>query len=138
MLNLPHEQLIKKLFDAYLKSKSFDEISIMKGIKSKRGHNPAMARQNLANELRNCPLGRTVYTYELERHLTIVARAFARKDARYVVDTGNDYYGYGTEWENYEHPLIFIILSFFGALGMIDIAWGEDQGSEVNHDLFAG
>ncbi len=128
MLNLPHEQLIKKLFDAYLKSKSYDEISIMKGIKPKRGHNPALARQNLANELRNCPIGKAVYTYELERHLTIIARTFARKDARYIVDTGSDYYSYGTEWENYEHPLIFIILTFFGALGMIDIAWGEDKG----------
>jgi hypothetical protein len=126
LINLSHEQLAKKLFEAYLKSKSFDEISIMRGIKSKRGHNPAEARQNLADELKYCPVGQAVYTKELEKHLRIAKRTFARKDEKYIIETGNNYHDYGVEWEQYEHPLIFIILSFFGALGIIDIVWGED------------
>jgi hypothetical protein len=126
LIELPYEQLIKKLFDVYMQSKNFDEISIMKGIKSKRGHNPFEARQNLARELQYCPLGQPVYTKEFERYLRISAKTFARKNAKYVIVTGNHYYGYGVEWEQYEHPLINIILSFFGALGIIDIAWGED------------
>ena len=125
LLNLPHEQLVKHLFDAYLKSKSFDEISIMKGLKAKRGHHPFEARQNITRELILCPLGQFVYTKEFERYLHIADRAFARKDEYYVVPTGN--YGYGVEWEEYEHPLIGIILSFFGALGIIDIVWGKDR-----------
>ncbi|MDR1472000.1 MAG: helicase-associated domain-containing protein [Synergistaceae bacterium] len=126
LICLPHEHLVKKLFEAYLKSKSFDEISIMRGIKSKRGHNPAEARQNLAEELKYCPVGQAVYTKELERHLRIAKKTFARKDEKYIIETGNNYYDYGVGWERYEHPLITIILSFFGALGIIDIVWGED------------
>jgi hypothetical protein len=126
-INLPHEQLVKKLFDAYLKSKDFDEISIMRGIKSKRGHNPVEARQNLAEELKYCPVGQAVYTYEFERYLRIANKTFARKDERYVIETGNNYYDYGVNWEQYEHLLIYIILSFFGALGIIDIVWDEEE-----------
>jgi hypothetical protein len=128
LINLPHEQLVKKLFEAYLKSKGFDEISIMRGIKSKRGHNPAESRQNLAEELKYCPIGQAVHTKEFERHLRIAKKTFARKDEKYIIVTGNNYYNYGVEWEQYEHPLITIILSFFGALGIIDIVWGEDMG----------
>lgn len=132
LINLPYEQLIKRLFDAYLKSKSFNEISTMKGIKAKRGHNPSEARQNLVSELKHCQLGQSVYTKEFERHLRIATKTFARKDEKYVVETGNSYYDYGVEWEQYERPLIYIILSFFSALGIIDIAWGEDTEQHVN------
>lgn len=128
LISLPPEQLVKKLFEAYLKSKSFDEISIMRGIKSKRGHNPAEARQNLAEELKYCPVGQAVRTKEFERHLRIAKKTFARKDEKYIIGTGSDYYDYGIEWKQYEHPLISIILSFFGALGIMDIVWGEDVG----------
>jgi hypothetical protein len=128
LINLPHERLVKKLFEAYLKSNSFDEISIMRGIKSKRGHNPAEARQNFVEELRYCPVGQSVYTKELEWYLRIANKTFARKDEKYVIETGNHYYNEGVEWQQYEHPLIAIILSFFGALGIMDIAWGENTG----------
>lgn len=131
LVNLPQEQLIQKLFDAYLKSKGFNEISIMRGIKPKRGHNPAEARQNLVSELKYCQPGQAVYTKEFEHYVRISNKAFARKDESYVVETGNSYYHYGVQWEQYEHPLINIILSFFAALGIIDIVWGEDTGEHV-------
>lgn len=131
LINLPHGQLIQKLFDAYLKSKGFNEISIMRGIKPKRGHNPAEARQNLASELKYCQPGQAVYTKEFEHYVRIANKAFARKDESYVVETGNSYYHYGVQWEQYEHPLINIILSFFAALGVIDVVWGEDTGEHV-------
>ena len=124
LINLPQEQLVKHLFDAYLKSKNFDEVSIMKGLKAKRGHHPFEARQRIAQELIYCPLGQFVYTKEFERYLRIADRTFARKDECYVVPTGNC--NYGVAWEEYEHPLIGIILSFLGALGVIDIIWGND------------
>ncbi|MDR1135362.1 MAG: helicase-associated domain-containing protein [Clostridiales Family XIII bacterium] len=127
LVSLPHGQLIKKLFEAYLKSKSFDEISIMRGIKSKRGHNPVDARQNIAEEMKYCPIGQAVDTREFERYLRIAKKTFARKEERYVVETGNNYYDYSVKWEYYEHLLINIILSFFGALGIIDIVWGEGR-----------
>ncbi|MDR3165498.1 MAG: helicase-associated domain-containing protein [Synergistaceae bacterium] len=132
LVSLPHEQLTKKLFETYLKSKSFDEISIMKGIKSRRGHNPADARQNLAEELKYCPAGQAVYTKELERYLRIAKKAFARKEERYIIETVSRSYYLGVKWDQYEHPLIAIILSFFGALGIIDIAWGEDTSDYFN------
>ncbi|MDR2605422.1 MAG: helicase-associated domain-containing protein [Desulfovibrio sp.] len=125
-LSLPHEQLVKKLFDAYIKSKNFDEISIMTGIKPKRGHHSFAARQNLVEELQYCPIGQPVYTNEFERYLRINNNTFARKSESHVIGTGIGAYGYGVAWEEYEHPLIHIILSFFGALGMLDIAWGEN------------
>jgi hypothetical protein len=128
LIGLPHERLVKKLFEAYRKSRSFDEISIMRGIRSRRGHNPVEARQNLAEELKYCPVGQAVHTGEFERYLRIAKKTFARKDERYVVETGNNYYDYGVEWEQYEHPLISVILSFLGALGLIDIACGENTG----------
>lgn len=131
LINLPQEQLIQRLFDAYLKSKGFNEISIMRGIKPKRGHNPAEARQNLAGELKYCRPGQAVYTKEFEHYVRIANKAFARKDESYVVETGNSYHHYGVQWEQYEHPLINIILSFFAALGIIDVAWGEDTGEHA-------
>ena len=127
-LKLSHEQLVKTLFDAYLKNKRFDEISMMTGIKSKRGHHPYEARLNLIDELKYCPIGQLVYTYEFERYLRIDNSLFARTDEKLVVETGNNYYSYPVLWEHYEKPLIYIILSFFGALGIIDIAWGTYTG----------
>jgi hypothetical protein len=126
LIALPHEQLVKHLFEAYIKSKSFDELSIMTGIKAKRGHHSYEARQNLAEELEYCPVGQAVYTAEFEQYIRYTNRTFAREDEMHVVGTGAGYYEY-VEWEDYEHPLIHIILSFFGALGMIDIAWGENE-----------
>jgi hypothetical protein len=125
LISLPHEQLVKKLFDAYIRSKSFDEISMMTGIKSRRGHHPSGARQNIVEELAYCPVGQPVYTDEFEQHIRYTNRTFARKAEIHVIGTGSSYYEY-VEWEEYEHSLIHIILSFFGALGMIDIAWGEN------------
>jgi hypothetical protein len=125
LLALPHETLVKKLFETYLKSKSFDEISLIKGIRPKRGHNPTDARQNLARELALCPVGKAVKTKEFERYLRLADFKFARRETRYVVYISNSYYDHETSWEEYEQILIRIILSFFGALGIIDISWGE-------------
>lgn len=126
LLALPYEQLVKKLFGAYLKSKGFDEVSIMRGIKAKRGHTPFEARQGLVHELKYCQPGEAIYTKEFERYLRISAKAFARKEDRYIVEAGNSAYGYEAAWDQYEHPLIHIILTFFWAIGMVDIAWGEE------------
>lgn len=126
LTNLPYEQLIKKLFDTYLKSKSFDEVSIIKGIKSTRGHNPSEARQGLVQELKYCPIGEPIPTKEFERYLRITANTFARKEERYIVETRNSAYIYTASWEQYEHPLIHVILTFLGALGIVDIAWECD------------
>jgi hypothetical protein len=128
LLGQSHEQLVKHLFDSYLKSKSFDEISIMTGIKPKRGHRPFEARQNLAKELKYCKAGQAVDTQEFVKYLRLVDKTFARRDEKYVVEIGSSNYDYAASWEEYELPLIYIILSFFGALGIIDIAWGEDAG----------
>ncbi|MDR1205329.1 MAG: helicase-associated domain-containing protein [Peptococcaceae bacterium] len=128
LIDLSPERFVKKLFEAYLKSKSYDEITTMRGILPKRGHDPSDARQSIADELKYCPPGQAVYTKELERHLRIAEKNFARKEARYVTEHGISYSNFGVEWEYYEHPLIYTILSFFGALGIIDIAWGENPG----------
>jgi hypothetical protein len=56
--------------------------------------------------------------------LRFVNKNFARENESYVVQTGNDHYCAG--WDEYEHSLISTVLSFFGALGIIDIAWGEN------------
>jgi hypothetical protein len=128
LIDLPPARLIKKLFEVYLKSKNYDEISTMRGLTPRRGHNPSDARQNLAAELKYCPPGQAVYTKEFERHLRIADKNFARKEAKYVTENGINYHNYGVEWNDYERPLIHTILSFFGALGIIDIAWGENAG----------
>ncbi|MDR1194454.1 MAG: helicase-associated domain-containing protein [Peptococcaceae bacterium] len=127
LINLPYEQLVRQLFEVYLKSKTFDEISIIPGIKAKRGHHPFEARQNLVRELRYCPPGQAVYTKDFERYLRIANKTFARRGERYVVEAGSNYYNYPVEWEEYERPLISVILSFFCALGIIDVAWGNNN-----------
>jgi hypothetical protein len=131
LIELPHEQLVKKMFEAYLKSKNYDEISAIKGLAARRGHNPSDARQNIAEELKYCRPGQAVYTKEFEVILRITAQSFARKEAKYVIEAGTNAYNYGVEWGRYERPLIRTILSFFGALGIIDIAWEEDPVSDV-------
>lgn len=126
LINLPYAQLVKKLFETYLTSKSFDEISMMKGLKSKRGHHPYEARQNLAEELKHCAAGQPIYTNEFEKYLRIANKRFARKEERHIVTAGSSsYYEYGVGWESYESPLINTILNFFWALGVIDIAWND-------------
>ncbi|MDR0491046.1 MAG: helicase-associated domain-containing protein [Oscillospiraceae bacterium] len=132
LINQPHEQLVKKLFETYLTSKSFDEISMIRGVKSKRGHRPFEGRQRLADELKHCPIGQAVYISEFEKYLRIADKTFARKEERYIVSVVNSYQDYGVNWEQYEYPLIRIILLFFSALGIIDIAWGEDLGSHID------
>ena len=125
LIDQPREQLVKTVFDAYMISKSFDEISMIRGITPKRGHRPFMARQNIAEELRNCPVGRPLYVKEFERFLRVANRAFARKETNHVVSAGSSKYYYAVGWETYERTLIRIILSFFWTLGIIDIAWNE-------------
>ena len=125
LIDLPHEQLVKKLFDAYLSSKSFDEIDVIKGLRSKRGHHPYDARKNLTEELKICPAGQFMLTKEFERYLRLGNKEFARKERRLIVGTGYYASNDGIDWEQYEHPLIYTILVFFGALGIVDIVWGE-------------
>ena len=129
LITLPHEQLVQKLFNAYISSKSFDEISMLKGLKSKRGHHPFEARQGIAGELKHCPVGKPLYTKEFEKYLHISNDTFARKESNRVVYSGSGKYDYSIGWESYEHVLINIILSFFGALGIIDIAWGDEKSA---------
>ena len=128
ILSQPYEQLVKHLFDAYLKSKSFDEISLMPGLKAKRGHHPFVARQNLVKELKHCLAGEAIYTTEFEQYLRIADKKFARKEHRHVVLKSTGRYDYEISWDSYEHKLIHIIFAFLGALGIIDIAWREDTG----------
>jgi hypothetical protein len=125
LLSLPYAEMIAAIFNSYINCKTFDEISIMAGIKAKRGHHPYEARQNLIPELKLCPVGKPVYTDDFERYIRLANRCFARKSDGYVVETGNG--AYGADWERYEHNLINVILTFLGALGVIDVAWGKDQ-----------
>ncbi|MCL1808448.1 MAG: helicase-associated domain-containing protein [Clostridiales bacterium] len=132
LIGLPYGQFVKKLFDFYLNSKSFDEISVIKGLRTKRGHHPYDARQNIASEMKLCPIGKFLPTKEFEKYLRISNNTFARNEKRLVVGAGKYASNYGVEWSQYESPLIKTILLFFGALGIIDIAWGEGKQDYVD------
>ncbi len=128
LVGLPHEQLIRRLFDAYLKDKEFDEIMLMSGLLSERVHQPERARKNIVKELKHCPVGQFVHTGEFERNLRMADEWFARRELRHVMEKASGYYyGYSVDWEGYEHPLIGIILGFFCALGIIDVVWGNER-----------
>ena len=127
LLNQPYERLVKKLFHIYTNSRDFDEISmISEKLRTKRGYHPFEARQNLVEELKHCPIGTPVYTRAFEQHLFISNKQFARKEDRLVAYDWDTYNRHDVGWESYEHLLIHIILTFYGALGLIDIAWRDD------------
>jgi hypothetical protein len=123
LLNLPHARLVKHLFDAYLNSASFDELSIMPNLKSQSRRFPYLARQIIAKELRHCPAGQPVYTSELDVNLRLTNPTFARLN--YDDVSATDEYVRNARWTEFERPLIDVILSFFGALGLVDICWKD-------------
>ena len=127
LLIQPHEQLILCIYDAYMKSKSFNEITMLPSIVAKRGYHAADARQNFVAELKLCQTGKAIYTAEFERYLLMTKKTFARKDLNQVMTSGSAYYSVSASWEQFEHQLIYIILTFFGALGMVDISWGPNK-----------
>jgi hypothetical protein len=132
LLNQQDNELIRRLYESYLSSQKWDEISVMQGIKAKRGHKPNEARVNLAEELKLCPVGRAASVEQFEKYLRFSNADWARKDSRYVVNAGGgNYYSYDAEWDNYEKPLLRLILTFFGALGMLDICYGCGESGVV-------
>ena len=135
LINLPYEKFIKKLFNDYLNSKKFDEISLMSGMHFWQKHHPSEARKNLSNELKQCPVNQVINTKEFERIIRITNISFARENLYKEYANDNHYYyynNYSTSWEHYEHTLINMFLTFCGALGIIDIAWGKIKSTFLN------
>jgi hypothetical protein len=132
LLNLPPEEFIMSLYSAYLGDKTFSEIDVIKGIKTaKRGLKLFESRKTIAEELKRCPVGEFVSAKDFERYLQLTNRNFARKSESYVFMTQGGYYA---EWDDYETPFLRLVLSAFGALGMLDLVWGKsgDRGYETD------
>jgi hypothetical protein len=122
LLKMPHEALVKHIFDSYLNTNSYNENIIFSAYIFSKVHQPCRARQNLIKELRFCPPGQLVYTDEFAKYLCIADPTFARSEKNQVKydDTRRR-----VIWDDYEQLLIYIIISFLGALGLLDIAWGQ-------------
>lgn len=122
LITLPDHELIKSLYEAYMKTKSISEIEYMKGIKSSRKIIPwRYARQAVVKQLEVCPINCYIPFSEFERHIRLLDKQFIRPHTGYVMQVGQN--GYECDWSQFERPLIMLILSFFGALGITDIAW---------------
>ncbi|MDR0355932.1 MAG: helicase-associated domain-containing protein [Deltaproteobacteria bacterium] len=129
LISQPREVLAKHIFESYLQATSYDELSILDGLRAQRGHQPSLARRNLAEELKLCPPGRLIQALEFEKHLRLARPDFARTKSRHVVST---FRKEDVRWNDFEYRLMPIILSFFGALGLLDIAW--EEGADALHD----
>jgi hypothetical protein len=135
LLNLPPAELAKKLYEAYLADVNWDELAVLPEVtRGRRSHKTAPARQAFVNELKKCPLDRPLLVAEFEAFLTVSDHNWARKTDAYVVYTS--YSKSNAFWYDYERPLLVLLFSFFGALGMLDIVWGrvsdeEDQKGRI-------
>jgi hypothetical protein len=129
LLKKPYVDLVKHLFNSYISTKSYDEIALISGLKTIRGHQPFRARQNLLEEIKLCPPGQLVYTEEFTRYLHLNNPTFARGEIRFV---RSSYFKSDINWELYEERLIEIILSFLHVLGLVDVVWGEKSFGYTN------
>ncbi|MDR0355934.1 MAG: helicase-associated domain-containing protein [Deltaproteobacteria bacterium] len=121
----PYEILAKQLFDSYLNTKMYNEIDVLDGLKYHRGHQPFLPRQRLAEKLKTCPPGLLISVKEFEQNLRLNIDYFAPRDYRHVYPVSGG--RVGVCWYDYERRLLPILLTFFGALGLIDLAFGEIQ-----------
>lgn len=125
LLKLPPETLVKRLFEAYLNDKAFSEIDLITGIKAvRRGLKLYEGRKEIAKLLKLCPIGEFIDTKHFELYLRLSNKYFARRDETYVAQTQGEYFA---EWDDFETPFIRIVLSAFGALGMLDLVWGKHR-----------
>lgn len=121
LLPLPPHRLVERLFKEY-QSSTIREIDFMTGI---REHRPKLhypkAREAVAKKLGQFPAGRWLSAADFVRYIRMTNRNFLRAEAYSLCYTGNS--GYLCGWHEAEAPFVYHMLSVYGAIGMLDLAW---------------
>lgn len=133
LLSRPLHEVAKTLFIDYLESKTICETHYITSITLYDGEDfiPwAHVRLPILKLLKTCPVGQFVKYSDFEEYAAILYGDFFRQHtncAVYVRGASTRHYGsYTPDWDECEAQIIRLILSFCGALGMLDIAYTEN------------
>lgn len=122
LLRLSEQRLIRELFDAYLSDKRLQEIDYISGIRQcRRVIHWNKARCAVIEELKKFPVGEYWSVACFSRILRITRRGFLRSRDPDIAFTGNSSSYVG--WKYAEQPVIDLVLSVLGALGILEIGW---------------
>ena len=131
-LSRPMHEVARELFKAYLESKEIFETHYITYIALHDGEYSISwnkVRFPIIKLLQTCPVGQFVSYDEFEKNALIFCGGFFRDHthcAVFVRGFSSSYYGsYTPDWSECEAQIIRLILSFCGALGMLDIAYTE-------------
>ncbi|MDO4546522.1 MAG: helicase-associated domain-containing protein [Clostridia bacterium] len=129
----PH-MLARRLFDDYISSRSICETHYLTHIMIRCGDkyvNWPQCRKPIIDMLKNCPVDKWIDFEDFRKHMLLYSEDFFRDvldDTVYLQGVNSvDYYGsYNPDWDECDVQIIRLVLSFMGALGMLDIAYRED------------
>ena len=126
----PHE-LAKKIFDDYMEDNNIYEGRYITGISMGNTEtfiNWSLCRQPIVELLKSCPVNVWVNYGDFEHHFSLVSVFFLRKLLRGVlfIHSSDNFERRAPNWEECESQFIRLILSFLGAIGILDIAYTEN------------
>jgi len=133
LLSNPAHHLAKKLFETYVAKNNIFETHYITYISVRDGEHWLKweeCRKPVIDLLRTCPVSSWVEFGDFEKYMTMFHGEFFRKILNCAVffqglKTEYGYYGYTPGWSECEAQIIRLILSFLGAIGMLDIAYAE-------------
>ena len=148
LANPPH-LFAKKLFEAYTKKNKIYETHYITYISVRDGEawiDWEKCRKSVIELLKTCPVSKWVKFDEFEKYMAIFDGNFFRKLLNCAVfiqgfNSGYSYYGGQTpDWDECDAQIIRLILSFLGAMGILDIAYTEKirRFKEVKNDFCVG
>jgi hypothetical protein len=131
-LSRPMHEVARDLFNEYLRSGDICETHYITSIALSNGEdhiNWNAVRFPILRLLQSCPVGQFISYAEFERNALIACGGFFNDQVYgqvYVRGYSSSYYGrYTPDWSECEAQIIRLILSFCGALGVLDIAYTE-------------
>jgi len=135
-LTAPTPEVVRKLWNGWLKTRQFDEFARVEAIKGQgraRMSRAANRRQVVIDALAACPVGRWFAIDDLFRFLRATGREFAVTQSPHVLYIAEHNYGnlgYDSEhaWEQLQGRFVMAFLFEYAAtLGVIDVAYIPPQ-----------
>jgi hypothetical protein len=129
LLSNPPHLFAKKLFESYIRKNNIYETHYITYISVYDGEHCidwASCRRPIIKLLKTCPAGQWVAYEDFEKYAAIFHGDFFRKLCNcsvFVQGLRSVYGSYNPDWDECEAQIIRLILSFLGAMGILDIAY---------------
>jgi hypothetical protein len=131
-LSRPMHEVARELFKDYLNSECIYETHYITYIAIYDGEYSipwSTVRLPIMKLLQTCPVGQFIDYRDFEKYALIFCGDFFRDNTQstvFVRGFSSSYYGsYTPDWSECEAQIVRLLLSFCGALGMLDIAYTE-------------